>query len=520
MLSEKRSLSGTTTPPKGATQGMDKPEVRMLDEVAVDGHTAVDAHGNPIYVYNKEAERKLRWKIDLHVIPIVALSYLFCFIDRANIGNARVAGLERDLGILPPTYGGYGYNLILTSFYIAYVIAEIPSNLLCKVIGPGRFMPLLIFLFGLFSLCFAFVNNFGQAFAVRFLLGLAEAGVLPGFAFYLSRWYRKDELGFRLAMYIVCAPLAGAFGGLLASGFLSTDGFGVVRTWRIIFFAEGLITVGISIAAFFLMTDRPSVARWLNEEEKALAIARVKSENVGVTEHVEKMKGKVVWRAMTSPTTLAITVIFLFDNIIVQGVGFFSPSIVRSIYPDAGTIEVQLRTVPPYVVGAFFTLLVPYLSWKFKKRGLFMIISAPFMILGYALFVGTLNPQARYAGTFFVAIGAFSFGALVNAWASANVTTDSARAASVGMVVFGGNIGGLASTWTFVPSQNPRQVPGNTLNLVGSVIILFTAAGLWAWQIRQNKLRDQNRQDGVLEGLTSEEIAALGDKHPAFRYRY
>ncbi|KAM0789340.1 hypothetical protein ACM66B_000172 [Microbotryomycetes sp. NB124-2] len=514
-MSEKRSLEeGQHGPPRGATQGMDKPEVQMLDEAALDGHVA------PPFLYNKEAERKLRWKIDIHVVPIVALSYLFCFIDRANIGNARVAGLERDLGILPPSYGGYGYNLILTSFYIAYVIAEIPSNLLCKAIGPGRFMPGLIFLFGLFSLCFAFVNNFAQAFAVRFLLGLSEAGALPGFAFYLSRWYRKDELTLRLALYIVCAPLAGAFGGLLASGFLSTSGFGVVRTWRIIFFAEGLITIGIGIAAFFIMTDRPAVAKWLNEEEKALAIARVKSENVGVTEHVEKFKGKAVWRAMTSPTTLAITVIFLFDNIIVQGVGFFSPTIVRSIYPGAGTIEVQLRTVPPYIVGAFFTVLVPYLSWKFKKRGLFMIVSAPFMILGYALFVGTLNPQARYAGTFFVAIGAFSFGALVNSWASANVTTDTARAASIGMVVFGGNIGGLASTWTFVPSQNPRQVPGNTLNLVGSVIILFVSAGLWAWQARQNKLRDQGRHDHVLDGLSQQEIADLGDKHPNFRYRY
>ncbi|KAK4048227.1 hypothetical protein OIV83_004932 [Microbotryomycetes sp. JL201] len=514
-MSEKRSLEdGVAVPPKGATQGLDKPEVQMLDEAALDGHVA------PPFVVDKEAERKLRWKIDLHIIPIVALSYLFCFIDRANIGNARVAGLERDLGILPPTYGGYGYNLLLTSFYIAYVIAEIPSNLLCKLLTPGKYMPGLIFLFGLFSFAFAFVNNFGEAFAVRFLLGLSEAGALPGFAFYLSRWYRKDELGFRLAMYIVCAPLAGAFGGLLASGFLSTDGFGKIRTWRIIFFSEGLITMGIGIAAYFLMTDRPATAKWLNEEEKALAIARVKSENVGVTEHIEKMKGKMVWQAMTSPTTLAITVIFLFDNIIVQGVGFFSPSIVRAIYPEAGTIEVQLRTVPPYVVGAFFTLLVPYLSWRTKRRGLWMIVSAPFMILGYALFVGTLNPQARYAGTFFVAIGAFSFGALVNSWASANVLTDTARAASIGMVVFGGNIGGLASTWTFVPSQNPRQVPGNTLNLVGSVIILLTSAGLWAWQARQNKLRDQGRQDHVLEGLSDKEIAELGDKHPGFRYRY
>jgi len=89
------------------------------------------------------------------------------------------------------------------------VVFEIPCNFLCKKVGPGKFIPILSFMFGLFSFVMAFVHNFGQAFAVRFLLGVAEAGVFPGMAYYLSRFYRKDELGFRFALYIVCAPLAG-----------------------------------------------------------------------------------------------------------------------------------------------------------------------------------------------------------------------------------------------------------------------------------------------------------------------
>lgn len=155
-----------------------------------------------------------------------------------------------------------------TAFYVAYVAFEIPCNFLCKKVGPGRFIPILSFAFGLFSFVMAFVHNFGQAFAVRFLLGVAEAGVFPGMAYYLSRFYRKDELGFRFALYIVCAPLAGAFGGLLASGFLKCPGFGMVHSWRIIFFAEGLMTCILAIISWFVLADSPESAKWLTAEEK------------------------------------------------------------------------------------------------------------------------------------------------------------------------------------------------------------------------------------------------------------
>jgi len=95
-------------------------------------------------------------------------------------------------------------------FYIAYITFEIPSIVCCKYFGPGKWIPFISFGFGLLSLCTAFVHNFGQAAGVRFLLGVFEAGMLPGIAYYLSRWYRKSELAFRLSLYLTTAPLAGA----------------------------------------------------------------------------------------------------------------------------------------------------------------------------------------------------------------------------------------------------------------------------------------------------------------------
>lgn len=161
-------------------------------------------HGRSLVHIDPVAERKLRWKIDLYVVPTVALLYLFCFIDRANIGNARLAGLEKDLHLK-----GNDYNMLLSIFFIPYIICEVPANMLCKWVGPGWFIPATSLGFGVASVAMAFVTDRSNACGVRFLLGLFETGMLPGIAYYLSRWYRRSELTFRLSLYIVMAPLAG-----------------------------------------------------------------------------------------------------------------------------------------------------------------------------------------------------------------------------------------------------------------------------------------------------------------------
>lgn len=289
--------------------------------------------------------------------------------------------------------------------------------------------------------------------------------MLPGIAYYMSRWYRRSELVFRLSVYIVMAPLAGAFGGLLASAILKLDHFGSLDRWRMIFAIEGIITIGLSLISFLTLTDRPETARWLTQEEKDLAIARVKSERVGTTEVLDKMDRTKFWRGILSPSTLVVSFIFLLDNVTVQGLAFFAPTIVQTIYPDDSIISQQLHTVPPYVVGAFFTLLLPFFSWRFDRRMIFMIMSAPLMMIGYIMFLASKESNVRYGATFIIATGAFSFGALCNAQVSANVVSDTARASAIATNVMFGNVGGLISTWSFLPFDKPNYPIGNVSRL-------------------------------------------------------
>ncbi|KAL4804137.1 major facilitator superfamily domain-containing protein [Aspergillus unguis] len=478
------------------------------------GQAATDQYGRALFEFDEKAESRLRWKMDLCLIPTVSLLYLFCFIDRANIGNARLAGFDTDLGL-----AGNDYNAVLSVFYISYIIFEIPCNLACKWIGPGWFLPLSTLLFGVSSVATAFVDNQAEASGVRFVLGIFEAGMLPGIAYYLSRWYRRSELAFRLSLYIVMAPLAGAFGGLLASAILTLDHFGGLHTWRMIFAIEGIVTIALAIISFFTLTDRPETARWLSQEEKDLAIARLKAERVATTEVLDRIDTKKLLRGIFSPVTLATSFIFLLNNITVQGLAFFAPTIVKTIYPDDSVVSQQLHTVPPYVVGAFFTVAFPFLSWRFDNRMIFFVAGPPMVMTGYIMFLASTDAMTRYGATFLIASGAFAFGALCNAHVSNNVISDTARSAAIGTNVMLGNVGGLISTWSFMQFDAPDYHIGNGLNLATSSMCLILSVLLWAWMKWDNRRREQTNVDSALAGLSQRQVQDLDWRNPAFKWR-
>lgn len=193
----------------------------------------------------------------------------------------------------------------------------------------------------------------------------------------------------------------------------------------------------------------------------------------------------------------------------------------KTIYPHNTVVSQQLHTVPPYVVGAFFTLLFPFLSWRFDRRNIFLLVGAPMIMTGYIMFLATneTSPHIRYGATFLIASGAFAYGALCNAQVSANVVSDTARAAAIAWTVMAGNVGGLISTWSFLPSDKPNYHIGNGLNLATSSTIFILVLSLMFWMKMDNKKRDQVDVDAKLAGLSEKQVEDLDWKHPGFRWR-
>ncbi|SAM85955.1 related to TNA1-high affinity nicotinic acid plasma membrane permease [Ustilago bromivora] len=253
----------------------------------------------------------------------------------------------------------------------------------------------------------------------------------------LSRWYKKDELVFRLGLYLVTAPSAGAFRGLLASGILKIPHIGEVKSWETIFLIEGLITIVVAIIGYFTLTDSIHTAPWLTDVEKAFLQARLNYELVGQKELVDKTHKKLIWKGIASTTSLCCAMMFLLDNIAVQGAAVFLPTVVRGIFPAPRytIIQQQLLTVPPNVAGAIATLAFAYCSAKFKIRSVFAISGAITMCIGYTMFLSSKNLYVRYAASFFATSGAFTQGALLPASAAVNANNDSERTGAIAVTV-------------------------------------------------------------------------------------
>ncbi len=199
-------------------------------------------------------ESSLVRKLDITLLPALTLLYLLSFLDRSNVGNARIEGLATDLHMT-----GDQYLTGLTLYFIGYVLFEVPANMVLKIWKPNLWLPTLTLAWGVVSTLMGVTQSRAGFFVVRFFLGVTEAGLFPGIVFYLSmwvvprtvfvmltahRWYKRNERQFRVALFFSAASLAGAFGGILAWGIAHMKGVGGYNGWRWIFILVRLQSLG------------------------------------------------------------------------------------------------------------------------------------------------------------------------------------------------------------------------------------------------------------------------------------
>ena len=228
------------------------------------------------------AELALTKKIDLRLLPMIILMYIMNYLDRNNIAAARLAGLQD-----PPSKGGLDlsstqYLTALSILFVGYLLMQVPSNLFLNKIGkPSLYLPSCMIVWGVISASTAGAHSYGGLIAIRFFLGFVEAAYFPGCLFFLSSWYTRKELGFRIALLYSGSLLSGAFSGLISAGITNgLDGAKGLRAWRWLFIIEGVITIFIAFMAYFALPDFPRTTTWLTEEERQLAIWRL-DEDVG-----------------------------------------------------------------------------------------------------------------------------------------------------------------------------------------------------------------------------------------------
>jgi ACS family tartrate transporter-like MFS transporter len=242
--------------------------------------------------------RAVAWRL----LPLILLGYLVSYMDRVNISFAAPQ-MNAQLGFTASIYG-FGGGL----FFISYALLEIPSNLALARVGARRWLARIMITWGLVAMSMALVRTPLQFYAVRFLLGAAEAGFFPGVIYYLGLWFPRSHRGRAISRFYVAAPLASVVMGAVAGSLLGLDGHFGLHGWQWLLIAEGAPAVILAFVFLKFLPDRPETATWLSAEQKAWLVARLAADNaaVGAPDHSQ-------FRALLRPQVLALTLVnFLY----------------------------------------------------------------------------------------------------------------------------------------------------------------------------------------------------------------
>ncbi|KAL2127325.1 hypothetical protein VTI74DRAFT_10924 [Chaetomium olivicolor] len=457
-------------------------------------------------------EKALLRKIDWHLLPAVGILYLLSFLDRSNVGNARIEGLADDLHMT-----GNQYLTGLTLYFVGYVLFEIPCNVILKRTTPRFWLPTLTILWGVVATLMGVVQNLAGFFVARFFLGVTESGLFPGVVYYFSMWYKRRERQFRVSLFFGAAALAGSFGGILAYGIGHMAGVVWENGWRWIFILEGLVTVVVAVAAYWFIYNYPDTAEFLSENERSFIRSRLASDSDAT--HDERFTWDNVVKALRDPKCWLYGFSFHGMSLPLYTFSLFLPTIIKDLGYKAA--NAQLLTIPPYAFAFITTLGVATVSERMGHRAIPLMGSALFAIIGYIILLANTNPGGRpgvsYVGTFFAAGGIYPATALALSWPAINVSGQTKRAVANAMQISIGNLGAVLGTQLYRSNDGPRYIVGHSFAL-GYLVFEIAVSSLLFFLLRGENRRREARATEVKE--VGELSDWSGDDDPRWRFQF
>ncbi|KAF3052176.1 hypothetical protein E8E11_006435 [Didymella keratinophila] len=441
-------------------------------------------------------EKEIVRRLDMTLLPQLWILYMFNYLNRVNIAQARLdPDFEETLQL-----GNTDYSTAVALLTVGYMLAQLPSNMLITRVRPQLYLPTCALLWSGVSAATAGVKSPGELFAVQFVLGIIEAPLFPGAVFLMSCWYTRRELALRTALLYSGLVLAQAFSGLIAAGVLSgMVGLGGLQGWQWLFILEAALSAFFALTAYWILPNYPHSKTggqmWsMTEDMRRIAVARIEADRV------EAHTDSTVWHGLRLALTDVKTYIFIFMNIFMTssyGFNNFFPIMVRGFGIGNNTISLLL-TAPPYVLGTAVSFFVAWSSDRKKERGFHIMANNCCAIIGFIISVATLNTAARYTAAFLYTSGSFSANALVYTWAVSSLgQTPEKRAAGGAIVNICGHLGNVMSPYFFPDSDSPRYTMAMILQIVFAGLTLCMAFTSKTYLRRQNKkLKKLSNQTG------------------------
>jgi ACS family tartrate transporter-like MFS transporter len=379
-------------------------------------------------------ERRTMAKISWRLLPLIVAIYFVAYIDRSNVGFAAIS-MNRDLGFTAYLYG-WGAGI----FFLGYVIFEVPSNVVMHRVGARRWIARIMVTWGIVSGLMIFVKGPISFLAIRFLLGIAEAGFFPGALMYFTYWFPSVYRARVIAALFAAAPASNAVSAALSGWLLQLDGVWGLAGWKWMFLVESAPAVLLAPVVLFVLTDRPERAQWLSDEERGWLSARMASE----ARAIEARRHFTLAQALMHPRVLGLSLIYFTIVVPSYGITFFLPLIVKS--HGLSNVRTGLVTAVPYTIGLLGMAAWAYSSDSRHERRWHYIVAA--------LLAGVMLAVSGAAGDPVVALTAMSlaaigiYGSKPAFWPlPAEFLSGTAAAGGIAMVNAIGNLGGFVGPY-------------------------------------------------------------------------
>ncbi|KFY36707.1 hypothetical protein V495_07667 [Pseudogymnoascus sp. VKM F-4514 (FW-929)] len=458
----------------------------------------------------------LRRKIDWRIMPIMFVCYVLQFVDKVVINYAAVMGINKDLALTKNNFSNVG-----SAFFIAYLIAEVPTGYVLQKIPPGKWLGINVCLWGISCAAAAGATDYHSLLATRIFLGMFEAAIAPCLMLISSQYYTKSEQAPRFSIWYCGLGFGQIIGGLLSFAFqhVTNQRF---KSWQAMFVFVGVTTSLIGIATFFILPDTPMKAKWLSEPEKAALLKHVSINQTGIKNKHFKMAQAVevlgdiqLWlmTICTICTSVSSGVITTYSATLIQSFGF-TPQ------------RTALLNMPSGLVSIASSLIVGFGVRKSENRWAWLALCCvPGMIGGGLMsFMPAHNRAALLAGIYLVN-GITGTLTVIYQWTMANVAGHTKRSIAAALIAGSFSVGNIIGPQTFQAKDSPGYRPAKIAVMATQAGAAVMAIVLCQYYLWANKRKDKHQavKDGLASSVGDEKILweNLTDKeNPNFRYVY
>lgn len=398
-------------------------------------------------------------KVDLRIVPFLFLCYILAYLDRVNVGFAKLQMLK-DLSLSDAAFAtGAGI------FFIGYFFFEVPSNVLLKNFGARMWIARIMISWGVISACMIFVKGAWSFYAMRFLLGLAEAGFFPGVIFFLTLWYPSKLRSTRTAWFVAAIAVSGVVGNPI-SGWIMDALSGAMKLagWQWLFLSEGIPSILVGIWVIFYLDSSIEEAKWLTQDEKTLLAHNLQAEDQHKTEH--KLRD-----AFASGKVWVLCAIYFTLMIGLYGIAFWLPTIVKA-FGLKGYLAVGLITSIPYGVAVIGMILLSNHSDQTGERRLHYVANVVAGAVG--LILSGVFASSPVLAIIFLSMGTLGvIGSIPLFWPLPSAfLAGTAAAAGIGIVNSVGNLGGYVGPNIPIWAKHFSSNPSAALYIIAGILML------------------------------------------------